>query len=482
MKRAPAFANKTTGWILGLCSFVAACSVNPATGERQLVLIGEGSEIRMGREADQEITASLGTYDDPALQAYITELGSRMAALSERPNLPWSFKVVDDPIVNAFALPGGFIYITRGIMAHFNSEAQLASVVGHEIGHVTARHSVEQMSRAQLAQVGLVAGMLLGPEQLQGALGAASVGLQLLFLKFGRDDESQADDLGLRYMTAADYDAREMPGVFTMLGRVSAAGGAGRVPEWLSTHPNPDNREERIREAIAAMNRNFSGGLVRSDEYLDRLDGMVFDADPRDGFFEDARFMHPRLRFQITFPSGWQTQNQRQAVVAVNESQTAMIHLSLSAHETPDAAARAFLSQDGISGTAPRPTRINGLPATTTDFQATTQQAALAGSAAFVAYDGNVFQLLGYGTTDSWGASRDDAQRSFGSFAELRDPDALAVQPLRLDIVTVPRAMTLEEFAAQYPSEVEVDRLALINQLETGSSIPAGTKVKRVVR
>jgi len=461
---------------------VAGCSVNPATGERQLILIGEGSEIRMGREADGEITASLGTYDDPDLQAYITDLGNRLAAMSERPNLPWSFKVVDDPTVNAFALPGGFIYITRGIMAHFNSEAQLASVVGHEIGHVTGRHSVEQLSRAQLAQVGLVAGVLFVPEQFQGALGVAGVGLQLMFLKFGRDDERQADDLGLRYMDRAGYDPREMPGVFTMLGRVSAGAGGGRVPEWLSTHPNPENREQRIEQAIAAMGTEFTGREVGRASYLDRLDGMVFGPDPRDGFFEGALFLHPRMRFRVTFPDGWQTQNQRQAVVAVNEDQNAIVQLSLTSQATPDAAAQAFLAQEGITGSAPRRTTINRLNAVTADFQATTEQATLEGSAAFVAYDGNVYQMLGYGTTSAWRSNRDVVQRSFGSFGELRDRAALDVQPLRLDIVTVPRAMTLQQFAEQYPSEVPVEQLALINQLEVGTTVPAGTRLKRVVQ
>lgn len=482
MKRSLLTARLAAICALTITLVVTACSVNPATGERQLILIGEGREIRMGREADQQITASLGMYDDPALQAYITQLGNRLAARSERPGLPWSFKVVDDPIVNAFALPGGFIYITRGIMVHFTSEAQLASVVGHEIGHVTGRHSVEQLSRAQLAQVGLAAGALFGPQELQGLLGVASVGLGLLFLKYGRDDERQADDLGLRYMDRAGYDPREMPGVFTMLGRVSAAAGGGRVPEWLSTHPNPENREQRIERAIAALGQDFSEREVGRDSYLDRLDGMVFGPDPRDGFFDGALFMHPRLRFRLTFPEGWQTQNQRQAVVGVNDSQNAIVQLSLASQSTPDAAARAFLSQDGMDGSTPRRTTINGLPAVTANFEATTQQATLVGSAAFVAHDGNVFQLLGYGTTSAWRSARDEVQRTFGSFGELRDPDALGVEPLRVDIVTLPSAMTLQQFAERYPSEVSIEQLALINQREVGATIGARTKLKRVVK
>ncbi len=459
-----------------------ACAVNPATGERQLILMSEGQEIAMGREADQSISASLGNYDDASLQKYLTDIGNRMAGLSERPNLPWSFKVVDDPIVNAFALPGGFIYITRGIMAHFNSEAELASVVGHEIGHVTGRHSAEQLSRAQLAQVGLAAGQIFGPQSLQGLVGAAGAGLGLLFLKFGREDERQADDLGLRYMNRAGYDPREMPDVFAMLGSISVAGASDPVPEWLSTHPNPENREQRIETAIAALGTDFSGRVVGRDSYLDRLDGMIFGPDPRDGYFEGAHFFHPRLRLRLTFPDGWQTQNQRQAVAGINPDQNTMIQLAVATQSTPEAAMDAFVTQDGIGYSNYRRTTINGLRAATADFQVTVDRTTLSGSIAYVAYDGRVYQLLGYGTADGWRANRDVVQRSFGTFGELRDRAALAVQPLRLDIVTLPRGMTLEEFSRRSPSEIPLERLVLINQFDAGETVPAGTKLKRVIR
>src|SRR3989475_10303431 len=224
---------------LPICA--GACAVTPATGSRQLMLISESHEIAMGREYDQEVAASIGLYADSALQRYIQQFGARLAATSERPNLPWTFHVVDDPVVNAFALPGGYIYVTRGILAHLNSEAELAGVVGHEIGHVTARHSVSQLSKQQLTQLGLAVGSIASPEFGRYA-GVAGQALGVLFLKYSRDNESQADDLGLRYMRRANYDPREMPHVFEMLTRVSQAQGGGRVPEWLATHPNPENR------------------------------------------------------------------------------------------------------------------------------------------------------------------------------------------------------------------------------------------------
>ena len=200
---------------------VTSCAVNPATGQREFSLVSEGQEIAMGREADPQIVAQLGLYPDSAVQRYVSDLGLRLAAQSERPDLPWTFRVLDDPTVNAFALPGGFIYITRGILTHLESEAQLVGVLGHEIGHVTARHSASQMSRAQLAQIGLVAGMVFS-ETVRDYAGVASQSLGLLFLKFGRDDESQADELGIRYMTRVGYDPRELAGVMTMLSRTSS--------------------------------------------------------------------------------------------------------------------------------------------------------------------------------------------------------------------------------------------------------------------
>src|SRR5687768_16095576 len=184
MRRAPRAAVA-----LILIAGIPGCATNPATGRRQVMLVGENQEIEMGREADQQIGAAYGLYPDEDVQRYVAGLGKDLAAGSERPNLPWTFRVVDDPSVNAFALPGGFIFVTRGLLSHMTSEAELVSVIGHEIGHVTGRHSVEQLSKAQLAQVGLVAGMILSPELASGYGDLANTGLSLLFLKYGRDDE-----------------------------------------------------------------------------------------------------------------------------------------------------------------------------------------------------------------------------------------------------------------------------------------------------
>src|SRR5213076_2108003 len=321
---------------------VAACATNPATGARQIMLVSESQEIAMGRDYDRQVVASIGLYPDSGLQRYIQQFGTRLAATSERPDLPWTFRVVDDPVVNAFALPGGFIYVTRGILAHLNSEAELAGVVGHEIGHVTARHSVSQMTKQQLAQLGLAVGAIASPDAGRYA-GLASQALGVLFLKYSRDDESQADELGLRYLRRAAYDAREMPHVFEMLARVSQAQGGGRVPEWLATHPDPENRRSRIERDIAAGPQSSAGTAVNRDSYLQRLDGLVFGTNPREGYFKGGEFFHPDLRFWIAFPAGWKTSNEKEAVAAVSPDQDALVELSLAKEASADAAARAFL-------------------------------------------------------------------------------------------------------------------------------------------
>ena len=271
---------------------VAGCATNPATGEREISLIGESQEIQMGREADPQVVASLGLYEDEAVQRYVNQIGQRLAAASERPDLPWTFRVIDDPTVNAFALPGGYIYITRGILTHLNSEAELAGILGHEIAHVTARHAVSQISRAQLAQLGVGLGMILVPElAVFGDL--AGAGLQLLFLSYGRGAENEADELGVRYLRRTNYEPTELADVMLMLERASQISeSSGRVPEWLSTHPNPANRVRNILAEVRNTRAEAAGSgsaVVRRDEYIRRIDGMVFGMNPRGLLQREAR-------------------------------------------------------------------------------------------------------------------------------------------------------------------------------------------------
>lgn len=464
---------------LALAAVAAGCATNPVTGRQQLALVSEQQEIQLGRDADQQVIQQIGLYPDEELQRYVSAVGQRLAEDSERPDLPWTFRVVDDASINAFALPGGFIYLTRGIMTHFNNEAEMAAVLGHEIGHVTARHSVERISKSQLASLGLGLGMIFVPE-LRNYGDLAQTGLGLLFLKYGRDDERQADDLGLRYMVDDGYDPRQMPAVFRTLERVSQASGEGRLPGWLSSHPAPGARAQRISDEVATL-AAAGAGTVDREEYMARIDGTVFGENPREGFFRGNTFYHPELAFQITFPQGWRTSNQKQAVGAISPNQDAVVVVTLAGQQSPTAAANQFFSQQGLRRGSPWRGEIRGMEAVAAEFQVQQQQGVLQGLAAFVEHGGRTYQILGYSAANRWGRFGQSVAGAVNTFQRVRDPAVLNVEPRRIDIVTLPETMTLREFARRYPSTVDLTTLALINQVDADSRLERGLRVKRVV-
>jgi predicted Zn-dependent protease len=362
-------------------------------------------------------------------------------------------------------------------MAYLDSEAELAGVLGHEIGHVTARHSVDQISRAQLAQVGLGVGMILVPE-LQQYGGLASASLQLLFLKFGRDDEHQADELGVRYMGRLGYDPAQLSGVMGMLGRVTAGGGGAGPPEWLSTHPNPINREGAILEMAETAEVAANPPRVLRDEYLARLDGLTFGDNPREGYFLENRFYHPDMQFQMSFPEGWQTVNTRQAVQALSPGEDALFVLTLGEGTEPASALQDFLAQEGVQGSGVSRAAVNGLPAASADFSFASGQDNLNGRVVFLQHGGVLFQLLSYGSPQVWDGHRSTVQGAVGSFRPLSDQSYLNVQPARIRLITVPRATSLSDFIARQGIEDGGEQVRLLNRLEGNPTLRAGQVLK----
>jgi predicted Zn-dependent protease len=324
---------RTSGKLLPITALIclggaAGCARNPVTGDLQLALVSEAQEIQMGQQAAEEVKQTMGLVEDPALQQYVSGIGLQIAARTERPQLPWSFAVVEDPTPNAFALPGGPIFITRGLMNLMSSEAQLATVLGHEIGHITARHSVTSMSRAQLAQIGLGVGGILFPDLAQvGNL--AGAGLQLVFLSHGREAERQADDLGFRYSLNQGYEVREMALVFGSLQRLGEENTEGGVPSWLMTHPAPADRIASVEARLGELTPSTSQLRIGRQTYMDRIDGLVYGENPRNGYFQGDLFLHPDLRFQLGFPQQWQHQNMTEMVMGVSPRQDAAIQLTL---------------------------------------------------------------------------------------------------------------------------------------------------------
>ena len=257
----------------------------------------------MGKQGAAEVESTIGIVTQPpGIEAYVQGLGREVAEHTEQPDLPWSFAVVDDAGVNAFALPGGKIFVTRGLLARLSNAAQLSTVLGHECGHVTARHSAEQMSKAQLAELGLGASAIF-IEQTRELIPLASAGLSLLFLKFSRDDEYQADELGVRYSSRAGFDVREMPEVFMTLERASKDSEGAKLPEWLSTHPSSENRIGRVKDEIARSGRARRTGH-RPQAVPARGEGARLRPRPAPGLLR-RRPLHPsRPALRVLGPRG----------------------------------------------------------------------------------------------------------------------------------------------------------------------------------
>jgi len=459
---------------------VVACAINPVTGRRELALVSEAQEIEMGRQGSADVIAGFGLHPDAGLQSYVNGIGQAVAARTERPELAWEFHVIDDAAVNAFALPGGYIFVTRGLLTHMVNEAELASVLGHEAGHVAARHSVQQISRQQIASLGLGLGSVLSPVVAQYGQ-VVGAGLGLLFLKYSRDDERQADELGFRYALATGYDTREMIHTFEMLQEDAKLSGVGRLPEWQSTHPDPGNRIGDVRAMVASSPENFSSMKIGGDEFLRRIDGMVYGADPRLGYFEGPLFIHPDLKFVLAFPDGWQTLNANDAVTGISAAQDALIQLR-GAQGSAAEAARGFFGQEGLQAGPQSQVTIHGNRAYTGEFTAQSNEGgAVHGLATFIEYGGSTWGIVAYTMEERFASYRPVFQRSAGSFDRLTDPVALAVQPLRLRIEKAPRAMTLQQFNAQLPSSISLGELAMINGLDEGAQLRAGQPVKRVI-
>jgi predicted Zn-dependent protease len=470
--------------ILAGATLAAACAVNPVTGQRQLTLVSESQEIAYGRDADPKIRSEFGLVDDPHVQGYMNGIGQRLGRVSHRPDLAWHFSVLDSPVINAFALPGGYLYFTRGILAYINTEAELTAVVGHEIGHVTARHSVEQMTRSQLANIGLGIGGILSPA-LRQAGGLVQAGLGLLFLKYGRDDEREADRLGVEYAAKAGFDPREASGFFEVLRKTQSEGGKSSLPGWLSSHPDPAERVEATRAHADKLLREVGRKDWQSGrrEYLRMIDGLAFGENPQEGFVEGDRFFHPMMRFQIDFPRDWKIQNTKQSVAATDPAGEAQITLSL-ASVPAGTSGEAYASELARKGLAPlegRSVEINGNRAYTARYRVQGEGGQTADVlAAFISYRGSLFQILG-GGGQSFPRYLRTLQTSIESFRALNDPKMLNVQPDRIVVREARGGETLRQMMASPPfSRAQPETVSLLNRLSLDEPLPAGAMVKLV--
>jgi predicted Zn-dependent protease len=477
---------------------LSGCVHEPSavTGERRAYGFSWQQELQLGEQSDAQIIEQMGLYQDEEIQRFVSEVGQRVLAMSDfrtdeahemYRQTEFNFRVLDSPVVNAFALPGGYIYVTRGLLTHMQNEAQLAVVLGHEVGHVVARHASQQALRSQWGQIGLFAGAILG-QQVLGRDGSNVAGnilelgggaLQLLMFRYSREAEHESDELGVRYSAQAGYAAEEGVEFFRTLERKSAQEGGRALPSWSSTHPDPGERARRVRELSARHTAPGSLPVVNENDYLRRLEGMVLGENPQEGFQRGDWFLHPALAFQFPVPTGWRLQNERAIVIMAEPNGHALMGFEIVPAQSAREAAARLGQQQGVQVIGGRETVINGLPAAVVQAQAQSQQGVVGIVATFVEYQQRVYSFLGYAPAQIFPQVAPVLERVAAGFSPLTDPAVLGLQPARIQISPTPREMTFRELVpAQLPMGMTAEDLAIVNQVELDERLPAGRMIK----
>ncbi|KKI18691.1 peptidase M48 Ste24p [Sphingomonas sp. Ag1] len=458
----------------------------PATVSAQARSIS-ASEKAQGAEANPQLLAEFGGKYDGPQAAYVEQVGKRVAVQSGLSNAQGDFTValLNSPVENAFAIPGGYVYVTRQLLALMNSEAELASVMGHEVGHVAARHSAGRQRTAGIGSllagvVGAVAGnSAIG--QLAGA-GARSAA-QLYTLKYGRDQEYAADALGVRYIAGAGYnpfaaaDMLEQLGASTSL-NAQLAGQQSGVPSWASTHPNSRERVQRARQLAQQTGRAAAPVGQQDVAFLRRLDGMVYDDDPRQGVVNGQTFVHPVMRLRFTAPTGYRIANGSDAVTVAGSGGQAQFKAAAATSDLPTFVAQQFRALGASAAPAAQAGRANGL-----DYAYSTVRANANGQSV----DATVLAYRFPSATYYWTIVT-PAGRGIGPFAPLIESvspitaqDAAKVRGKKLRIVTVKAGDTIDSLSRQMAyTDAQRDRFMTLNGLSDRDTLRPGMLVKVV--
>jgi predicted Zn-dependent protease len=468
-----------------------SCSVNPVTGKKEIVFMSQEKEIALGAESHPSIVATMGLYEDKKLQDFISEKGKAMAKISHRPDLPYQFHIVDSPVVNAFAVPGGYVYFTRGIMAHFNNEAEFAGVLGHEIGHVTARHSARQQTSQILGQGALMAGMILSP-QVRSMGESAVQGLQMLMLSYSRAHETESDEIGVTYSSKIGYDAVEMAQFFGTLKRLGDKSGQA-IPTFQSTHPDPGDRYNNVQKLAKQYQSSNPGNYsVNRDSYLRMINGIIYGNDPRQGFVENNFFYHPELRFQFPVPKGWKYENSPiQFQMAPSDGKSLMM-LTLGSGNSLEEASQNLVKQYNFKVLESAKQTINGNPAivmisqqqaeqqqgqTTAQDPKTTVQIATW----IIQYNNVMYVLNGMAYVADFNNQFNTFKSIAGGFRSLTDQSKLNRKPERILVKTVDRDGTFQQAmqALQVPSN-RIEELSILNGMNLNDKVTRGMLIKTI--
>lgn len=466
---------------------LAGCAENPATGHETLNLLSPAEEQQIGREQHPQVVEAFGgAYQDSALQAYVEKVGRTLVAQSELAGQSFTFTVLDSDIVNAMALPGGYVYVTRGLLALANDEAELAGVMAHEIGHVTAQHTAQRVTQSTLANIGLtVLGAVVGNP---GLANAAGVGAQALLQKYSRDQEFEADTLGIRYMARAGYDPAASATFLDSLGRQAAleAQLAGRSADgaakfnMMATHPRTTERVQRATEAAAVMAGGH--GRLDRDAYLRQVDGMLYGDDPAEGVVRGHTFLHPRMQFSFTVPDGFRLVNGRDKVTAMHP-RGATILFDGGRYPGGDILAYLRTGARNLQLAETESLTIDGMPAATGATRVNTDQGVVDLRLVVIRFDERTAYRFMFLTpqdqTAGWG---DALRRVTYSFRRLPPDEAARVRPYRIDLIQVRPDDSIASLAAALPFDtLQEERFTTLNGLRPGEPLQPGQMLKTVV-
>lgn len=473
---------------LALVFLIPSCAINPVTGKKQLMFMSEQQEIALGAQYNPSVISTFGVYEDEALLNFVTEKGTEMGKISHRPDLQYHFKILDSPVVNAFAVPGGYIYLTRGILAQFNNEAELIGVLAHEMGHITARHSASQQTKQQLTSIALAAGAMLAPEEFAQFGDYAMQGMQLLFLKFSRDNEREADRLGVEYSSKIKYDSNKMADFFDVLNKMQMDSNHAGVPTFMSTHPDPGDRFLAVQRDTKTWqdSLNYSNWAVNQNNYLKMIDGLVYGEDPRQGYVESNTFYHPALKFKYPVPAGWELINSPMQVQMVPKDGKAMMVFLLAQQKSLDEAGQKALQELQLEVLESTKTTINGFPAIiavsqqVSQNQQTGQQQIIKVLSYFIQKGNEIYVFHGVSANADFNSFYKTFESTMANFKTLTEPSKLNVKPDRIKIVTIQSAsVTLEDAFKYYQvPQSRYKEFALLNNMELNYNLTKGDMIK----
>ncbi len=477
----------TLAALMAVSGLLAGCSTNPATGRTQFAaLMSPQQEKQVGAEEHPNIIAQYGEYDNARVQSYVRQIGMRVTRNTERPNVDYKFYVLDTPMVNAFALPGGYIYISRGLLAIADNEAELAAVLGHEAGHITGRHSAERYSRSVVTQLG--AGLLAAAVDSAGVSQALGLGSDLYLKSYSRSQENEADTLGIRYLSRNGYDSSAMTTFLENLQRASAfeamengSSSSAAGVSYFSTHPATSDRVAKTASETLGGQNN---GETNRNAYLDVIDGITYGDSAKQGFVRGSDFIHPSIGFKFSVPDGFKIINQPAQVIATSRDKSVLLFdfAANKAGQTPMAYLQnVWMKGEGVKNA--EAITINGMPAATAAFAGTINKVPMTIRLIAIRFSAQSFARFQIAIPNTATGSMVDAlKRSSYSFVKLSPDQKAGYKPYHLKIVTAKPGDNVTSMAASFPyKSLNEERFRMLNGMEPQENVTAGERYKVIM-